>query len=122
MSRSLNHNSLNLDSVWPLLGSASRPERTHEVPDRPDRQARAAETREALKAAARRVFARQACLGAKIVDIAREAGGAAGCFYSHFASEGDLLEALAADLVAGGARHGVVVGTAKVYDEVAELR
>ena len=61
------------------------------------RQLRSAQTETALKAAARRVFARQGYLNAKISDITAEAGRAVGSFYSYFDSKEDLLEALLAD-------------------------
>jgi AcrR family transcriptional regulator len=92
------------------------------VPDRPARQARAAQTREALKAAARRVFARQGYLNTKIVDITTEAGRAAGSFYNHFASKEELLEALAADLFAEGSRRATAHGTDHDLADHDELR
>jgi AcrR family transcriptional regulator len=66
------------------------------------RKEKAAETENALKAAARRVFARKGYLNTKIADVTAEAGRAAGSFYNHFASKEELLEALLADLAASG--------------------
>ncbi|QUH04597.1 TetR/AcrR family transcriptional regulator [Saccharopolyspora erythraea] len=64
------------------------------------RKARAAETEAALKAAAKRVFARAGYLNARITDITAEAGRSAGSFYNHFADKEALLESLLADVLA----------------------
>src|SRR5216683_7674628 len=63
------------------------------APGRP-RRADAARNRQALLAAARRVFERDGFVTARITDIADEAGLAHGSFYSHFRSKEDALAAV----------------------------
>jgi AcrR family transcriptional regulator len=65
------------------------------------RRAKAERTQDALKQAARRVFARDGYLDAKITDIAAEADRSVGSFYKHFAGKEELLQALLADWTAG---------------------
>ncbi|WP_246101099.1 TetR/AcrR family transcriptional regulator [Streptomyces cyaneus] len=55
-------------------------------------------TRDALVAAARRIFERDGYLDARIVDIAAEAKVATGSFYTHFSSKEDVFAAVLARL------------------------
>ncbi|MEV6067950.1 TetR/AcrR family transcriptional regulator [Nocardia sp. NPDC052001] len=66
------------------------------------RQERSTETEQALKAAARRVFAERGYLNTKITDITAAADRAAGSFYNHFASKEELLQSLLKDLAVEG--------------------
>lgn len=66
------------------------------------RRERAEETEQALKAAARRVFAERGYLNTKITDITAAAGRSAGSFYNHFSGKEELLRALLDDLGAAG--------------------
>jgi AcrR family transcriptional regulator len=61
---------------------------------RPPVSARGTRTRDALVAAARRVFERDGFLEARITDIAAEAGVAAGSFYTYFTSKEDAFAAV----------------------------
>jgi AcrR family transcriptional regulator len=54
-------------------------------------------TRRAFQDAARRVFARDGYLSARIDDIAAEAGKSAGAFYLYFANKEELLASLFVD-------------------------
>ncbi|WP_329051934.1 TetR/AcrR family transcriptional regulator [Amycolatopsis sp. NBC_01488] len=87
-----------------------------------NRKEKAAETETALKAAARRVFARKGYLNTKITDITAEAGRAAGSFYNHFASKEELLEALLADLAAANDESALSEGHLSDFSHPAAVR
>jgi len=76
------------------------PETEQPAPPQPagTRTRRGMRTRDALVAAARRIFERDGYLGARIVDIAAEAKVATGSFYTHFASKEDVFAAVLARL------------------------
>ncbi len=59
---------------------------------------RGARTREALVAAARRIFERDGFVDARIADIAAEAGVATGSFYTHFAGKEAAFAAVIGEL------------------------
>jgi AcrR family transcriptional regulator len=61
-------------------------------------QARGRHTREALVAAARRVFERDGYLDARITDITAEAGVATGSFYNHFEGKAEVFAAVMAEV------------------------
>src|SRR3954452_18156278 len=86
------------------------------------RKEKAAETESALKAAAKRVFARKGCLNTKITDITAEAGRAAGSFYNHFAGKEELLEALLADIAASGDESALAEGHLSDFSDPAAVR
>ena len=87
-----------------------------------DRKEKAAETETALKAAARRVFARKGYLNTKITDITAEAGRAAGSFYNHFPGKEELLEALLADIAASGDESALTEGHLSDFSDPAAVR
>lgn len=87
-----------------------------------NRKEKAAETETALKAAARRVFARKGYLNTKITDITAEAGRAAGSFYNHFAGKEELLEALLADIAASGDESAMTEGHLSDFSDPAAVR
>jgi AcrR family transcriptional regulator len=86
------------------------------------RKAKAAETQQALKDAARRLFAARGYLNTKITDITAEAGRATGSFYTHFAGKEALLEALLADLLAEGDESSLAEGHSDDFRDRAAVR
>ncbi|MFF3322645.1 TetR/AcrR family transcriptional regulator [Streptomyces sp. NPDC002889] len=74
------------------------PDHSAPEPTAPRRTRRGIRTRDALVAAARRIFERDGYLDARIVDIAAEAGVATGSFYTHFPSKDEVFAAVLAEL------------------------
>ena len=68
------------------------------VPKRPRKGGQNSARRDAILAAARKVFAERGYEGSTIVDIAREAGVASGTVYLYYTSKTDLFAALNAEL------------------------
>ena len=86
------------------------------------RKLQAAQTGAELKAAAVRAFARLGYLNTKITDITAEAGRATGSFYKHYTSKEALLEALLADLLAGGDASAAAPGHSDDFRDRAAIR
>jgi AcrR family transcriptional regulator len=83
-----------VDSLLPARdGDTGAPARS----PRP-RRADAERNRRALLASARRVFERDGFVGARITDIADEAGVAHGCFYSHFPGKEEIFAAVVGEV------------------------
>jgi AcrR family transcriptional regulator len=107
------------------------------APDSPAREGRpqradATRNRQALLAAARRVFERDGFVTARITDIADEAGLAHGSFYSHFQSKEDALAAVLGEVeeemlhpgpsLAASLESGAGAGAGAGADPVAAIR
>lgn len=75
--------------------TAARKVEAHRADKKVTRKGR--ETDEALREAARKVFARDGYLNAKISDIAAEAGKSVASFYNYYDTKADLLAALAGE-------------------------
>ncbi|MGK8512610.1 TetR/AcrR family transcriptional regulator [Nocardia asiatica] len=86
------------------------------------RKEKSAETEQALKAAAMRLFAERGYLNTKITDITAAAGRAAGSFYNHFASKEELLQALLNDLAAAGDEHAEGPGHSPDFSDPEAVR
>lgn len=86
------------------------------------RKARAAQTEQALKDAARRVLARGSYLDMTIGDITTEAGRSVGSFYRHFASKEALLQALLVDWLTSAGEQLTAGDTGDDLSQEADLR
>ena len=86
------------------------------------RKARAAQTEQALKDAARRVLARGSYLDTTIGDITTEAGRSVGSFYRHFASKEELLQALLVDWLTSAGEQLTAGDTGDDLSQEAALR
>jgi TetR/AcrR family transcriptional regulator, fatty acid metabolism regulator protein len=73
------------------------PPRALEGPEAPRRTRRSARTRERILAAAVEVFARHGFHGARVAEIAEEAGIAYGLVYHHFRNKDGILAAIFAE-------------------------
>lgn len=86
------------------------------------RRERAEETEQALKAAARQVFAERGYLNTKITDITAAAGRSAGSFYNHFSDKEHLLRALLADLGEAGDEQALQPGHSPDFSDPEAVR
>ncbi|MGI5405105.1 TetR/AcrR family transcriptional regulator [Streptomyces sp. CA-135486] len=81
-----------------MLSPDSGPEQSARPQSAGTRARRGLRTRDALVAAARRIFERDGYLNARIIDIAAEAKVATGSFYTHFSSKEEVFAAVLARL------------------------
>ena len=119
---SLNINSLNVYSRKSMTLSRNSTNVSAQPPAGGIRKAKAAQTKQALKDAARRVLARGSYLDTTIGDITTEAGRSVGSFYRHFASKEELLQALLVDWLTSAGEELTAAGAGDDLSEEAALR
>ena len=76
------------------------------------------ETRRDLLAAAIRVMSRRGCSGARVSEIAAEAGVTTGAIYKHFASKDDLLSAAILEHLPDVVSHALASGSGPTVIEL----
>jgi AcrR family transcriptional regulator len=103
-----------------VVSKLSAPAAEAGPPPRP-RRADAERNRRALLAAARTVFERDGFVGARITDIADEAGVAHGCFYSHFPGKEEIFAAVVAEVSEEMLHPGPVLAAPAGSDPVAVI-